>query len=58
MLLANQNHLSKVLNSIIGNINSRLWVIPGVKFMFIWNKAGYYLEQRSKHSGKLMAQNT
>ena len=35
------------------NINSRLWPIPGVKFMFIWNKAGYYVEQRSKYSGKL-----
>ena len=35
------------------NINSTLWAIPGVKFTFIWNKTGYYVEQRCKHSGKL-----
>ena len=35
------------------NINSRLWAIPKVEFMFIWNKTGYYVEQRCKHSGKL-----
>ena len=35
------------------NVNSRLWAIPDVEFMFIWNKTGYYVEQRCKHSGKL-----
>ena len=35
------------------NTNSRLWAIPGVKIMFIWNKTGFYVEQRRKHSGKL-----
>ena len=35
------------------NIDSRLWAIPGVRFTFIWNKTGYYVEQRWKHSGKL-----
>ena len=34
-------------------VNSRLWAIPGVKFMFIWNKTGFYVKQRCKHSGKL-----
>ena len=35
------------------NINSKLWAIPGVEIMFIWNKTGFYVEQRCKHSGKL-----
>ena len=37
----------------VRSINSRLCAIPGVKFMFIWNKTGYYVEHRCKHSGKL-----
>ena len=35
------------------NINVRLWAIPGVKLMPIWNKTGYYVEQNCKRSGKL-----
>ena len=59
MLLANQNYLSKssifeMKTQTTGcNINARLYAIPGVKFMFIWNKTGYFVEQNCKHSGKL-----
>ena len=35
------------------DIHARLWAIPGVKFMFIWNKTGYYVDEKCKHSGKL-----
>ena len=35
------------------NINARLWSNPGVKFMFIWNKMEYHVEENCKHSGKL-----
>ena len=35
------------------NINVRLWAIPGVKLMPIWNKTGYYVEQNCRRSGKL-----
>ena len=35
------------------NINARLWATPDVKFMFIWNKTGYYVEQNCNHDDKL-----